>query len=162
MIQVFLSWKDIWVLALLIVAGLAALEDVRRLTLSPVLAASLLVVWAAGVFIEAPSRPWWTLAVAALTLWRWTGGGWGWLFALFPPLIPLTLTAAASRQGGIGEVDLILFSALHLALPWWGPWVVALGWHLYAVYQHRRGYGLVPALPGLLVGWAVTEILLMF
>ncbi len=152
------SLKVLWLVVLLVVAGLAALEDVRRLTLSPVLTVSLLAVWAAGVFIEVALRPWWTLAVVMLTLWRWVGGIWGWFFLLFPPLIPLTLTAAAGRQRRIGEADLIFLSALHLALPWWGPWLVSLGWHFYLLYWRRKGYSLIPAVPGLLAGWAVAMV----
>ena len=153
--------KHAWLFVLLFVAVLAAWEDVRRLTLSPALTIALLAVWTAGVFIEVTLRPWWTLAVVLLTLWRWTGGLWGWGFLLFPPLIPLALTAAASRRGYIGDADLMLFSALHLALPWWGPWLVSLGWHVYILHRQRQGYGLVPAVPGLLVGWAAAMLGMM-
>jgi len=135
---------------------LLAYEDAKSLRPTP---GWILLLWMAGLVISLTYQPYaWIGAVVVVTAWPFFRGWWGYLFLLYPPLIPLVMTAALVRQGRMGVTDLWLFSLLHFFLPWWGPWVVALGWHLYTLHQRRRGYSLIPAVPGLLVGWAVAMV----
>jgi len=150
----------LWSVVLALVGVVAAVQDRRRLAFEPLTVWALSMVFLAGVAWGLVTRPGWSLALVALLLWG-SGYGremWGWPLVFLPPLTPIVLTAASVRREYLGLGDLLLFIALCLPLPWWGPWLVAAIWHVWLLVRSRRE-ALIPATPGLLLG-GITALLL--
>lgn len=70
----------------------------------------------------------------------------------FPPTWPVLLTGYGYRKGLIGRADLLAISGLACLFPLPAVLVALLGLELWRRFWIRRKTGLIPALPGLLLG----------
>ena len=79
--------------------------------------------------------------------------GWIALSLLFYPAVwPVLLTGYGYRRGIIGRADLLAISGLACLFPLSAVLLSLIGLELWRRYWIRRKMGLVPALPGLLLG----------
>jgi hypothetical protein len=79
--------------------------------------------------------------------------GWFTLPLLFyPPAWPVLLTGYGYRKGVIGRADLLAVSGLACLFPLSAVLLSLLGLELWRRLWIRRRMGLIPALPGLLLG----------
>jgi hypothetical protein len=79
--------------------------------------------------------------------------GWFTLPLLFyPPAWPVLLTGYGYRKGVIGRADLLAVSGLACLFPLPAVLLSLLGLELWRRFWIRRRNGLIPALPGLLLG----------
>jgi len=130
----------------------SAFEDLRRMSVSPVVVGAMWLV----VFVETAGWQQWPQAfililITVWALWPDLPAFFVWLFLFYPPYWPVTLLAAGSREGVIGEADVVAMSALAL----WSPmvaWAGFAGMLLWWLWQRRKGRLWVPALPGILAG----------
>ena len=82
-----------------------------------------------------------------------TVSGWFTLPLLFfPPAWPVLLTGYGYRKGLIGRADLLAISGLACLFPLPAVLLALLGLELWRRFWIRRKTGLIPALPGLLLG----------
>jgi hypothetical protein len=82
--------------------------------------------------------------------------GWFTLPLLFyPPAWPVLLTGYGYRKGVIGRADLLAVSGLACLFPLSAVLLSLLGLELWRRLWIRRRMGLIPALPGLLLGLLV-------
>ena len=70
----------------------------------------------------------------------------------FPPTWPVLLTGYGYRKGLIGRADLLAISGLACLFPLPAVLLALLGLELWRRFWIRRKTGLIPALPGLLLG----------
>ena len=70
----------------------------------------------------------------------------------FPPAWPVLLTGYGYRKGLIGCADLLAISGLACLFPLPAVLLALLGLELWRRFWIRRKTGLIPALPGLLLG----------
>ena len=70
----------------------------------------------------------------------------------FPPAWPVLLTGYGYRKGLIGRADLLAISGLACLFPLPAVLLALLGLELWRRFWIRRKTGLIPALPGLLLG----------
>jgi hypothetical protein len=79
----------------------------------------------------------------------------GW-FALplffFPPAWPILLTGYGYRKGLIGRADLLAISGLACLFPLYAVLLSLVGLEVWRRFWIRRRAGLIPALPGMLLG----------
>ena len=79
--------------------------------------------------------------------------GWFTLPLLFyPPAWPVLLTGYGYRKGMVGRADLLAISGLACLFPLPAVLLSLLGLELWRRFWIRRKTGLIPALPGLLLG----------
>ena len=79
----------------------------------------------------------------------------GWLtlpLLFYPPAWPVLLTGYGYRKGMIGRADLLAVSGLACLLPLPAVLLSLLGLEIWRRFWIRRRMGLIPALPGLLLG----------
>jgi len=79
----------------------------------------------------------------------------GWftlLLLFFPPAWPVLLTGYGYRKGLIGRADLLAISGLACLFPLPAVLLALLGLELWRRFCIHRKTGLIPALPGLLLG----------
>jgi hypothetical protein len=79
----------------------------------------------------------------------------GWLtlsLLFYPPAWPVLLTGYGYRKGMIGRADLLAVSGLACLFPLPAVLLSLLGLELWRRFWIRRRIGLIPALPGLLLG----------
>ena len=79
----------------------------------------------------------------------------GWLILpllFYPPAWPVLLTGYGYRKGMIGRADLLAVSSLACLFPLPAVLLALLGLEMWRRFWIRRRMGLIPALPGLLLG----------
>lgn len=82
----------------------------------------------------------------------------GWLalpLLFYPPAWPLLLTGYGYRKGLIGRADLLAISGLACLLPLSAVLLSLLGLEVWRRIWVRRQAGVIPALPGFLLGMLV-------
>lgn len=86
----------------------------------------------------------------------------GWLalpLLFYPPAWPILLTGYGYRKGMIGRADLLAISGLACLLPLSAVLLSLVGLEVWRRIWIRRQAGVIPALPGLLLGVLVFLLL---
>lgn len=107
------------------------------------------------ILLTVSSAPFQTGIILLACAWgmvRKISGWWTVPLLFFPPAWPVLLSGYGYRKGMIGRADLLAISGLACLFPLPAVLLSLLGLELWRRFWIRRKLGLVPALPGLLLG----------
>jgi hypothetical protein len=107
------------------------------------------------LLLAAPSTLMQTTIILLACAWGIFKNSSGWFtlpLLFFPPAWPVLLTGYGYRKGMIGRADLLAVSGLACLFPLPAVLLSLLGLELWRRFWIRRRLGLIPALPGLLLG----------
>lgn len=110
------------------------------------------------ILLAVPSTPLQAGAILFACAWGNFRNLSGWLtlpLLFYPPAWPVLLTGYGYRKGMIGRADLLAVSGLACLLPLPAVLLSLLGLEMWRRFWIRRRMGLIPALPGLLLGTLV-------
>ena len=107
------------------------------------------------ILLTLPSTPLQTGVVLLACAWGIFRNVSGWFtlpLLFYPPAWPVLLTGYGYRKGVVGRADLLAISGLACLFPLPAVLLSLLGLELWRRFWIRRKTGLIPALPGLLLG----------
>jgi len=108
------------------------------------------------ILLIMPSTPMHTFVIVLACIWGIFRNVSGWItlpLLLYPPVWPVLLTGYGYRKGWIGRADLLAISGLACLFPLTAVFLALLGLELWRRCWIRRKTGLIPAIPGLLLGF---------
>jgi hypothetical protein len=110
------------------------------------------------ILLTFPATPIQTGIVLLACLWSIARNLSGWYtlpLLFYPPVWPVLLTGYGYRKGIIGRADLLAISGLACLFPLSAVLLSLFGLELWRRFWVRRQTGLIPALPGMFLGFSV-------
>jgi hypothetical protein len=107
------------------------------------------------ILLTLPATPVQTGIILLACIWGLLRNLSGWLalpLLFYPPAWPVLLTGYGYRKGMIGRADLLAISGLACLLPLSAVLLSLIGLEIWRRIWIRRQVGVIPALPGLLLG----------
>ena len=114
------------------------------------------------ILLALPSTPHQTGVVLLACAWGVFRNLSGWFtlpLLFYPPAWPVLLTGYGYRKGMVGRADLLAISGLAFLFPLSTVLLSLLGLELWRRFWIRRKTGLIPVLPGLLLGFSFHVLL---
>ena len=133
--------------------SLLSLADLRYRT-----APAIEVFFLGALLLGTPANPINSVMIVLAVAWGWVNSWPGflvWPLLFIPSAWPVLLMGYGVRAGVIGRADLLAEGALAVLFPWPALILSFVGLELWRRWWTSRRAGLVPALPGMLLGLLV-------
>ena len=136
--------------------SLLSLADLRYRTVP-----AIEVFFLGALLLAVPINPVNSLLVVLAVAWGWVRSWPGflvWPLLFAPSAWPVLLTGYGVRAGVIGRADLLAAGALAVLFPWPALVFSFVGLELWRRWWTSRRAGMVPALPGMLLGLLIYVV----